>query len=327
MNTNQLKSQQRKSLSIWDKKSAKQLSNVAELQDVVFLHIQKASEFDIDFSLFPAVQELWISSKQDYQIPNSFLELQQLDKFILGTNCFLSENIHLLNNLRELWLEEEGILNPPYNIRKSESIRELHILGSLNFFPSSAPEWIFEMPRVEKIRFSVCRFTSISEKINQLVNLVDLDLGCSLSDLEMFPNLSGLTKLRCLDVSGESVQGQKLPPYPLFPQVLESIKMLKDLEYLNLSWWRPKKKTEWLVVDNKRHSIPEIFDRYPHLKELSLGGMKLDFLPSTVFELKNLKYLNILDNNLDSDEVKKVIQRLPDCRIDSDVVCYKPKLK
>jgi len=48
MKTNQLKVQPRKSLSIWDKKSVKQLSSTAELQDVVFLHIEKASEFDLD---------------------------------------------------------------------------------------------------------------------------------------------------------------------------------------------------------------------------------------------------------------------------------------
>ena len=213
---------------------------------------------------------IWISSKQAYQIPNSFLELQQLDKLIVGKNCFLPENIQLLEHLRELWLKEEGILNPPYGIHLSQSIKKLDIYYYGDIEPIPMPEWIFEMRQVEKIRFSVCRFATISEKINQLENLVDLDLGCSLSDLEMFPDLSGLTKLRCLDVSGESVQGQKLPPYSLFPQVLESIKMLKDLEYLNLSLWRPKKKTEWLVVDNKRHSIPDVFDRYPHLKELSL---------------------------------------------------------
>jgi Leucine-rich repeat (LRR) protein len=318
-------SKQRKALSIWDKKDLKKLENVDDLKDVEFLSVQKASELNVDFSPFLSVQELWVSSKQNYQIPNSFLELGQLDKLILCKNCVLPENIHLLKSLRELWLNYENTLNPPYNIRNSQSIKELHILGGLDSPPRPAPEWIFEMTKVEKIRFGVCRFESISEKINQLTNLVDLDFGSSLSDLESFPDLSGLTNLKCLTVTGESVQGQKLPPYSLFSQVIESIKGLKALERLYLSFWRPKKKADWLVVDNKRCSIPDIFDRYPNLKELSLCGMKLDFLPPTIFELKSLKYINISDNKLSSDEVKKLIQHLPDCRIDSDIVYYKPK--
>ena len=54
---------------------------------------------------------------------------------------------------------------------------------------------------------------------------------------------------------------------------------------------------------------------------------KLDFLPPTLFELKNLKYLNILYNNFNSGSEKDNTTFLPDCRIDIDVVCYKPKHK
>jgi hypothetical protein len=322
---NQLKSQQRKSLSIWDKKDLKKLDNISELQDIVFLSVQKASELNVDFSLFPSLEELWISSKQNYQISDTLLKLDKLDKFILGKNCFFPENIHLLKNLRELWLKEEGVLNPPKNICKSQSIKELHILGGLDCSPFSAPEWIFEMKQVEKIRFSVCRFTSISEKINHLENLIDLDFGCSLSDLESFPDLSGLKKLKRLRIRGESVQGQKLPPYSLFPQVLESIKTLKNLECLDLGFWRPKKKSEWLVVADKKHSIPDIFDRYPNLTELFLNDMKLDFVPSSVLELKSLKHLNIIYNNFGGDEVKKIIPHLPDCKISCGAESYNPK--
>lgn len=318
---------ERKSLSIWDKKDIKRLTNQDDLQDVEFLTIKKANELNIDFSVFQSLKELWIDSKEPYQIPESFLELQELDKLILNENCIFPKNIHLLKKLRELWLNGKGVLNPPYNIIKLPSIKELHILYNGDIELCSAPEWIFDMIQVEKIRFSVCRFTAISEKINQLKNLIDLDLSCSLSDLETFPDLSGLTNLKRLIVSGEAVQGQRLPSYSLFPQVLESIKTLSNLEYLDLSDWRPKKKTDWLVTENKRNSIPDIFDRYPNLTELSLRGMKLDFLPSSIFRLEKLKKLSLNQNKFDSEEVKKIIQHLPNCIIESDVVYYKPKGK
>lgn len=152
-----------------------------------------------------------------------------------------------------------------------------------------------------------------------------MDLSCSLSDLETFPDLSGLTNLKRLVISGEAVLKQKLPPYSLFPQILESIKELTGLEYLDLSDWRPKKKIEWLVTENKRNSIPDIFDRYPNLTELLLSGMKLDFVPKTIFRLEKLKRLSLNQNKLDHEEVKKVIQHLPNCIIESDFVYYKPQ--
>jgi hypothetical protein len=189
------------------------------------------------------------------------------------------------------------------------------------------PDWIFEMQGLEKISFRVCRFTSVNNKINQLKSLVDLDFGCSLSDVQYFPDLSGLTNLKRLTVRGESVQGQRLPAYSLLPQILEGIKNLGELEYLDLSLWKPKNKTEWLVEYKKRHSIPDIFDRYQNLIELSLFGMNLDFVPDTILQLKKLRKLFLRKNRFDNEEIKRVIQFLPLCTIDSDVVCYKPKRK
>ena len=322
------KTESRKALSIYGKKEIKKLHNPMDLQDVVFLNIQKASELDIDFFVFKSVKELWINSKGPYQIPDSFLKLEQLDKLILNENCILPENIHLLENLQELWMKGKGILNPPSNIVNLKSLKKLNIsYYDDNIEPCPIPEWIFGMTQVEKIRFSVCRFSVISEKINQLKNLIDLDFGCSFSDLETFPDLSGLTNLKRLIASGKSVQGQKLPPYSLFPQVLEGAKNLVGLEHLDLSDWRPKKKSEWLFAGNNKNSIPDIFDRYPALIELILSGMKLDFVPSTILNLKNLTHLQLNQNKLDNDEITRGIQHLPYCIIDSDVVHYRPKRK
>ena len=221
----------------------------------------------------------------------------------MDKKCFLPLNIDKLLSLRELWLNG-NILNPPGNITKSASIKELVVSYYSDVEPCQVPDWIFEMRGLEKIRFSVCRFTRISDKINQLKNLVDLDFGCSLSDMQSFPDLSGLVSLKRLIVSGESVQGQRLPAYSLLPQILEGIKNLKQLENLDLSDWRPKKKTEWLVIDNKRHSIPDIFDRYPKLTELSLSGMRLDFVPDSVFQLKSLRKLSLNNNKFGNEEIR-----------------------
>ena len=296
-----------KALSIFEKNDVKALSRRSKLQDITSLYIQNASNLDINFSIFQSLQELWISSKQEYQIPNSFVKLDNLNKFVLGKNCFLPEHVHFPKNLRELWLKKNNIHNPPHNIRQSQSIKELILAYYGDIEPCPVPEWIFDMAQIEKIRFTVCRFTKISEKINQLENLVSLDFGCSLSDLKSFPDLSGLKKLKHLVVRYENIQGQNRPSNSLFPQVLESIKELNQLESLDLSFWQADKK-----------SILDIFDRYPHLKELSLCGMKLNSVPSTVLELRDLEYLSLKGNLLTENEIKSIIQYLPNCKIDSD---------
>ena len=299
-----------KALSIFEKNDVKTLCRKSKLQDVTSLYIQDASNLNIDFAVFQSLQELWISSKQEYEIPNSVVKLENLNKFVLGKNCFLPENILLPKNLRELWLKKNNIHNPPHNICQLQSIKELIIAYYGDIEPCPAPEWIFDMTQIEKLRFTVCRFTNISEKINQLKNLVSLDFGCSLSDLKSFPDLSGLKKLKHLIIRDENIQGQNQPSDLLFPQVLESIKELNQLESLDLSFWQPDTK-----------SIPDIFDRYPHLKELSLSGMNLKSFPETALGLRYLEYLSLKGNHLNVSEIKRIIQHLPNCKIDNDVMC------
>ncbi len=313
------------SLLVQGKKDQKKLSGTPDFSNITDLHIEKADELAIDFSVFPSVRELWIDSRQPCRIPETLLQLRHLDKLIVGGHCILPAETHRLESLRELWLKDHGIIAPPPDITRSSSIRELNIAYYGDVEPRPIPEWIFGMTRLEKIRFSVCRFTAIGERINQLTNLVELDLGCSFSDLQSFPDLSGLEKLRRLAAASESVQGQKQPAYSLFPQVLDGIRNLRDLDCLDLSGWKPRKKTEWPVTQDKRHSIPDVFDRHPHLHELSLGGMNMDFIPETVLRLAGLKKLKLNGNKLSREEIGKIIRHLPRCMIDSDIVCYKPR--
>jgi Leucine-rich repeat (LRR) protein len=257
-------------------------------------------------------------SSPSWPVPVEIERTTKMGKLFIRNKKEFPENIGTLD-VRELWLHGPVILDVPSNILENESIRELNIsFYGKNIAPCPAPGWIFEMRRLEKLSFSVCKFSSFSEKINQLHDLADLKFGCSLSDLEEFPDLSGLKSLKSLSVRGEAVQGQRLPAYSLFPKVLEGIKNLAGLEYLNLSDWRPRKNAE---------CVPDIFYRFPDLEELSLRSMKLDFLPQSIFQLKRLKKLYLNDNKLDNAAIREIIGKLPHCQIDSDVVVYKPTIR
>ena len=288
---------------------------VENFADIKFLDIEKASQYEeIDFSVFVNVEELWISSKTEYILPQNFAFLPKLKKLILDENSRLPENINELKTLHELWLNDEGIYNVPESILKSDSIEILNIFYYPKLSePKPAPEWIFQLKNLTKLRFSVCKFSEYNFENNQLDSLEELDFGCSLSDVRQFPDLSSLKNLKKLIVRGENVQGQKVPRYELLAQVLDSIKNLNQLEELDLSFWRPKNKGERLVIKDNKTSIPDVFENFVNLKKLSFVQMKLDFIPDSILELKNLKELEIRGNNLDKNEMMRIKERLPKC--------------
>ena len=288
---------------------------VENFAEIKFLDIEKASQYEeIDFSVFVNLEELWISSKTEFILPQNFTFLPKLKKLILDGNSRLPQNINELKTLKEVWLNDEGIYRVQESILKSDSIEILNIFYYPKLSePKPAPEGIFQLKNLKKLRFSVCKFSEYNFENNQLDSLEELDFGCSLSDVKQFPDLSGLKNLKKLIVRGENVQGQKVPRYELLAQVLDSIKNLNQLGELDLSFWRPKNKSERLVIKDHKTSIPDVFEHFTNLKKLSLIQMKLDCIPASILELKNLKELEFGENNLDQNEITRIKERLPKC--------------
>lgn len=311
-------------LYIENKKDKNKLKDKSLLNSITILDIEKASEFDIDFKDFKQVRELSLMSKKPYQIPKTLSELKQLTKLSVFGNCNFPINICELENLEELSLNDEALLTVPNDIKYIKNLKKLRITFYDNIESQPAPNWIYDINSLQELNLTLCKFTEISDKINNLTNLETLKIECSFTLLSSLPNLSKLKKLKRLSLSGESVIGQRMPNYSLFPLVLESIKDLSQIEELNLSGWRPKKKSEWLI----ERSIPNIFERYPNLTHLYLANMNLSFVPNSILQLNKLKELNLTQNkNIGNEEIHRIIKHLPKCKIDSDIVDYKPKTK
>ncbi len=315
-------------LRIENKQDKNKLKDKLLLNSITVLDVGKASEFDLDFKDFKQVRELSLMSKKTYQIPKNLSELKQLTKLSVLGNCNLPNNIYELENLEELYISDEALLTVPNDIKEIKNLKKLRITFYDNIEFQPTPDWIYDIKSLQELDLTLCKFTKISDKINNLTNLETLEMDCSFTLLSSFPNLSKLKKLRKISLSGESVIGQRMPSYSLFPLVLESIKELSQIEELNLSGWRPKKKSEWLVVRGKEYSIPDIFDRHPNLTHLNLRDMNLSFVPNTILQLKKLKELNLTWNkNISNEEMHRIIKHLPKCKIESDIMYYKPKKK
>lgn len=282
-----------------------------------FVSIENAASYsEIDFSLMKNFEELWINSKKDYHIPDQIVMLDKLKKLIISDNCHLPENIDQLTSLEELSLTNEVIYKVPDSIKKLTSVKTLNI----GYYPKNAeakssPDWIFEIENVETLSMTVCKFSEINIKSDSASQLKEIDLSCSLSDLQVFPDLSALKNVKKLNLSAETFVGQKLPNYELFGQMLDSIKDLNQIEELDISFWRPKKKSERLVVKDGKVSIPDVFDRFPNLFRLSIADMKIDFVPESILELKKLRELQIQGNNFSKEEVARIKSRLNHCGI------------
>ncbi|MCX8534266.1 hypothetical protein [Chryseobacterium luquanense] len=279
--------------------------------------IDKASDYDeIDFTAMASVEELWISSKKDYYIPVELAFLKNLKRLGVSNHCHLPENIDQFKSLEELSLSHEAIYNVPDSIKKTTSIKELQIIFyPKNTEPQISPEWIFDVKRIETLSITVSNFSEIKINSNNTNQLKEIDFSSSLSGLKVFPDLSSLKNVKKLNLSAEPVIGQKMPGYELFGQMLDSIKDLNQIEELDLSFWRPKKKSDRLVIRDGKVSIPDIFDRFPNLFRLSIADMKIDFIPESILGLKKLRELQIQGNNFDKDEIAKIKTSLSYCGI------------
>lgn len=286
-------------------------------QELKSIFIDKASDYEeIDFNMIPQIEELGFASKKDYYIPDELVSLKNLKKLSANNHCHLPANIDQFQSLKELYVSEEAIYNVPDSIRNIKSLKDLRIVfDPKNNEPQISPEWIFDVKNIEKLTMSYCRFSEIKINNENANQLEEIDFSCSLSDLKMFPDLSSLKNVKKLNLSAETVMGQKMPPYELFGQMLDSIKNLEQIEELDISFWKPKKKSDWLVIKDRKVSIPDVFNRFPNLFRLSIANMKIDFVPDSILGLTKLRELQIQGNNFDKDEIARIKTNLPKCGV------------
>lgn len=277
------------------------------IDQVESLAVWQMDQVRLEFSRFPRVRHAELSCKREHQLPDSLSELRSLESLV--TDCRLPNSIAEFEKLTSLDLRR--VAEVPRALSQLALSELVYGYYDKTFEPIACPETIYELRKLEALEFRLCRLRSIEDRIGSLAQLRSLSFGCSLSDLGRFPDLSGLRQLEKLSARGEAVQGQRKPPYALLATVLSNVEALPQLRELDLSFWTPKRKDEWLVRDGKRHSIPDGFGRLEHLEALSVYGMKLDFLPASVHSLRSLRKLNIGGNHLSDAELGELRRALP----------------
>lgn len=171
---------------------------------------------------------------------------------------------------------------------------------SFNSF-TEIPQPIFGLTRLEKLDMSHNDITEVSEKIGQLANLQELNLAGNI--LNNFPvEIAKCRRIQKLDLSGKFHPRGEIKIFP------EGITYLNDLEDLNLSWQQIENiPSEFgnlrrlnrlnLKGNHLVHISPEI-SKCIRLKNVNLAGaLRLcSVIPSALFCLEDLEYLNLSDN-------------------------------
>ena len=151
-------------------------------------------------------------------------------------------------------------------------------------------EEILSLENLKVLGLSGKLITELPTDLDVLRGLESLDITLKKS-APLGRQIGGLVNLKWLNLSGCYIT--ELPP---------EIGKLKNLHTLYLA-------------DNKLEYIPKEIGNLENLRIVDLNFNKLKIIPKDVWKLGNLRILSIVENPLDSEEIKKVTQLLPACEI------------
>jgi len=268
------------------------------ISSIEYLDISEiAHEVSLDYSVFKNLKTLMISSLETYTFPKEICCLPLLEHITCSGKCLIPSEIGKAPKLERLDTNGDCSLKMPESIAAIPTLKTLLVSYYGETTPREMPKWITKLSQLENLHLYLCFFSAIDPDINNLINLKTLSIIGALSAAHEFPVLSSLKKLERLEITGDGFNGLPKPQYGLFQKVLDGIAELNTLTSLNLSEWRSRKKSDYLVLNENGRSIPDIFYRYPNLVSLNLSGMNIDFLPPSVHGLRYLERLEVDGNN------------------------------
>ena len=188
----------------------------------------------------------------------------------------------------------------PGTLEDVENLQQLHLDGTaIEELPAS----IQHLKGLQFLNLDYCNnLVSLPESICNLKSLTTLScFGCS--NLWEFPEIrENMENLIQLNLSGSAIEG--LP---------SSIANLRGLQFLNLTQCNNLRSLPSSICELKSltalfcsdcsqlRSFPEIFGEMGNLRKLQLDGTAIEGLPSSIANLRGLRFLNLTEcNNLRS---------------------------
>ena len=288
------------------------------------------------FQEFSNLKSLFLNSNSFTEIPEAIYHLPTLTTLGLSFNKIssLPNKITTLQNLKELDLSGNPIHSFSPALLQLNNLRKIG-LGSLGL--TIFPAFLLKMQELESINLSGNHILRIPEDVKNLNNLKELNL--SFSGINSIPDeIFTLKNLRALEWTGNNLERispsitklEKLEKLAIGfnPNLESSTTTLSGLPNLNELYISGLKggleksmisnigilktlETLWLSY-NELQALPSSLFELKQIRRLSLANNKLEELSEQLGELSNLEYLYLETNKLTT--LPKSIKKLQKLR-------------
>ena len=218
----------------------------------------------------------------------------------------IPKSISSLVNLKSFNGPESRFSKLPSTFNQLKNLEHFAISENMNFKSDELCKLV-GLPNLKSLDLFSMNFTEIPDCISEIKSLeeiyishlFDINLGDVFKVLSKLPNLTTLS----FDISQDSI-------------IPKSLNNLKNLKYLYLDYNKNLKIDELLTSTNKLslkglslnscniEYLPNSFNEIGSLHALSINDNILDSIPREIFNMKELMFLSIAQNNGYSSEFK-----------------------
>lgn len=272
---------------------------------------------DFDFSFFDNGRIIGSGQENGILLRNGNGRYVVLDEFSTRIN----KELEMSKDVKHLIFEDAGIVDWEaafVSIGKMEGVRELRFI---NCKIEEIPNSIKELDNIEDISFIDCYFLDMEKVINQIAEMKSLNrfaIHLHNRSFTLPSNLILLKELKTLQVTGsynidnlfdliaqmpkltsltlahstsylqefdfnkiKHIKEMTLWGYMNYEKVLSKMRALENLESLNIKY------------DYLRELPDDLGTYFPKLRKLEIESDKLDILPASLGQLKNLRTLTL----------------------------------
>ena len=321
--------------------------SITKLQNLTILDLSdnQFTELPWVVTRLETLRTLDLDGNRLSDLPESILNLQNLTILNLGVNKLadLPESIGKLQNLERLDLDRNQLSDLPKFISNLQKLTILNL--NKNEF-TNFPDFITELQSLTTLNLEENKLTSLPVSIAKLQNLTELELGSN-ALMTLAEDVAGLQNITKLNLRKNKIT--RLPDSLAKLQKLTSLNLQgNQLTSLPESITTLHNLTTLILNNNPLTGLPESIGNLHHLEVLDLSNnttffsvksnldkpdssyltmrtaiwpkkevkefndIKFTKLPESIGELKNLKSLNISNNQLTS--LPKSIVKLENLR-------------